>query len=242
MIKKGFISVAMLLFVVFVVAFGLFMASRSTSFQFFGEIVPRVESQEKLVALTFDDGPTPGKTQQILEILESHNVKSTFYLVGNAMQRNPALAKLIWQAGHEIGNHSYTHSRMLLKPYGFVSDEIEKTNAIIKQSGYDRNITFRPPYGKKLFVLPYYLSEAGITNVMWDLAPDSDLPLSADADAIANYAIDRAQPGSIILMHVMFDSRKNSMQAVPKIIQGLKEKGYRFVTVSELIETGSREA
>ncbi|GMG87318.1 polysaccharide deacetylase family protein [Biformimicrobium ophioploci] len=195
-----------------------------------------------MVALTFDDGPTQGKTQQILEILASHDVKSTFYLVGSAMERNPVLAELIWQAGHEIGNHSYTHSRMLFKPYDFVSDEIEKTTAIIRQSGYERNITFRPPYGKKLFVLPYYLSEAGMTSVMWDLAPDSDLPLNAEPEAIADYAIEHIQPGSIILMHVMFDARKNSMEAVPQIIEGLKEKGYRFVTVSELIEAGSSGA
>lgn len=123
----------------------------------------------------------------------------------------------------------------MYKSYEFVASEIEHTTELLRQAGYTENLTFRPPYGRKLFVLPYYLNKKDIHTVTWNVEPDSILPLETSPEALAQYAVEHTKPGSIILMHVMFDSRANSMASIPLMIQSLKERGYEFVTVSDLI-------
>jgi len=224
--------------VTIITVFGvLWQVSKNEEFQFFGRLIDRVETNDKVVALTFDDGPTRYQTAEILNILDEAGIKATFYLVGKSIKENLQETKDIIQKGHEIGNHSYTHQRMVLKTYNFVAEEIEKTNALISQAGFNDVIRFRPPYGKKLFSLPYYLHNNEITTVTWDVEPESYLDKSASASEISDYVVQNTKPGSIILLHVMFKSRANSMAAVPSIVQQLKEQGYRFVTVSELIES-----
>lgn len=146
----------------------LFFVSKSKSFQFFGKIYPNFETEYKVVALTFDDGPSK-KTNAILSILDSLNIKATFFLNGNQIVEHMEETKRIVLAGHEIGNHSYSHKRMVLKSYGFVKYEIEKTNSLIRMAGYLDKIHFRPPFGKKLFVLPYYLKNNYRKTIMWDV-------------------------------------------------------------------------
>jgi peptidoglycan/xylan/chitin deacetylase (PgdA/CDA1 family) len=227
-------KIILLLLILFVIAILGWNVSKSPSFQFFGKLVDRIHTDEKVVALTFDDGPTV-LTHAILNQLAEHDVKATFYLVGQSIAQSPELAELIVNQGHELGNHSYTHKRMALKSLDFVTQEVLATNTLIRQSGFNGEITFRPPYGKKLFSLPYFLSREQIITVTWDVAPDSELPFEAEAEDITQFVLEKVQPGSIILLHVMFESRKNSLLAVPDIVQGLKSKGYRFVTVSELL-------
>ena len=219
-------------------AVSLWWLSRTPGYQLFGELVNEVETDAKVVALTFDDGPAPGNTPRILEILEALDVKATFYLVGEAIRYHPAKARSIAAAGHEIGNHSYTHSRMVLRSLDFVSREIEETSALIRGAGFAGDIHFRPPYGKKLFTLPYYLWREDIKTISWSVAPESALPPGASAAAIADYVVEHTEPGGIVLLHVMFESRENSLAAVPLIIEGLRERGYRFVTVAELLAEG----
>jgi len=220
---------------VLIIFIALWQLSKNEKFQFFGNLIDRVETTEKVVALTFDDGPTRLKTKEILQILDESEIKATFYLVGKAIEENIQETKNIIDKGHEVGNHSYTHQRMVLKSYNFVADELEKTNELITEAGYKGEIHFRPPYGKKLFSLPYYLNNNNITTVTWDVEPETYLDKNASASDISDYVVQNTKPGSIILLHVMFKSRGNSMAAVPLIVQQLKDKGYRFVTVSELI-------
>ncbi|NND66140.1 MAG: polysaccharide deacetylase family protein [Halioglobus sp.] len=216
----------------------LWLLSRSPDYQLFGELVSSVETNEKLVALTFDDGPSRDNTPRILTVLEAYNVKATFYLVGEAISYHPDEARAIAAAGHEIGNHSYTHSRMLFKPVSFMAAEVEQTSALIRNLGYTGDIHFRPPYGKKLFVLPFYLWREGIKTISWSVAPESNLPAGAGSEAIAAYVLEHTEPGDIVLLHVMFRSREKSLAAVPLVIEGLRERGYQFVTVSELLAHG----
>lgn len=135
-----------------------------------------------------------------------------------------------------MGNHSYTHQRMMLKSNAFVSSELMKTEGALRKAGAKGPIHFRPPYGKKLVVLPYYLWKNDILSVTWDVEPESYGQTGKDSLKISEHVINNIKPGSIVLLHVMFKSRTPSMNAVPDIIQGLKAKGYRFVTVSELLE------
>jgi peptidoglycan/xylan/chitin deacetylase (PgdA/CDA1 family) len=214
----------------------IWQLSRSRTTQLFGDIVNRVDTTEKVVALTFDDGPMPTQTQMILRILKENDVKASFFLVGEAVRAHPEETEMIIQAGHEVGNHSYTHQKMVLKSPAFVSLELMKTEDALRKAGAEGPIHFRPPYGKKLVVLPYYLWKNDILSVTWDVEPESYSQTSKDSLKISQHVVNSVKPGSIVLLHVMFNSREASMNAVPEIIQGLKVKGYRFVTVSELLE------
>jgi len=231
--KKLVILLAALLLIISLGS--LWQVSKSRTFQFFGEIVPRVNTNQKVVALTFDDGPEPNATDELLQILNQQNVHATFFVIGGALEEHLDSGKKIVAAGHELGNHSYSHVRMLLVSPSFVKLEIESTDKLIRDAGYQGEILFRPPYGKKLFTLPYYLSKHGRKSITWDLEPDSYPNIAADADKITDYVLTNTRPGSIILLHVMYSSGKEGMKAVPKIIEGLKAKGYSFKTVSELL-------
>ncbi|HEV2861506.1 MAG TPA: polysaccharide deacetylase family protein [Pyrinomonadaceae bacterium] len=213
----------------------LWRVSGSRTFQFFGRLVPRVNTSRKVVALTFDDGPAPGATDQIISALGGARVRATFFVTGAELERNMDEGRKLVAAGHELGNHSYSHRRMLFVTPSRVRQEVERTDELIRQAGYAGEITFRPPYGKKLFALPYYLSRTGRATVTWDVEPDSYPEVAADSDKIAEHVLTKARPGSIIILHVMYPSRAESLEAVPKIIEGLRARGYDFMTVTELL-------
>lgn len=210
--------------------------SSMPDFQFFGALVHSVDTDKPLIALTFDDGPTPGKTEQILQILASEQIKATFFLTGRELKQHPLLLQKILAAGHQVGNHSYSHQRMLFKTPGFIAEEIEKTDALLKEGGAPEPYYFRPPYGKKLLLLPWYLAEHKRLTVTWDLAPENYSQLTQDPAKLTAFTVQQAKAGSVILLHVMYDSRSNTMAAVPEIIRGLKQRGFQFVTVQELLK------
>ncbi len=214
---------------------GVWRLSSRADFQLLGELVDRVPTEQKVIALTFDDGPEPGKTEQILQILAAEQIPATFFLVGEAIARHPELAKKLLLAGHQLGNHSYSHQRMLFKSPDFIAREIEQTDALLRDIGVSGSILFRPPYGKKLVLLPWYLATHQRISVTWDIAPENYRQIAKDSQAIVKYSIDEVAPGSIILLHVMYEQRRASMQAVPELIKQLKAQGYRFVTVNELL-------
>jgi peptidoglycan/xylan/chitin deacetylase (PgdA/CDA1 family) len=209
--------------------------SKSRTFQFFGEIVPRVNTPARVVALTFDDGPTPGFTERVLSILNQNHVRATFFVIGGDLQKYPALGHRIVAAGHELGNHTYSHQRMIGKSFRFVRSEVERTDALIRKAGYHGVIHFRPPNCKKLLVLPYYLGSTGRKTITWDVEPDSYPNVASAPSRIVQYVRDHARPGSIILLHVMYPPRKTSLDAVSAIIEQLRSDGYDFETVSGLL-------
>lgn len=217
--------------VVLAVVAGLYVLMNSRTYQLTGTLVDRVETDEKLVALTFDDGPTE-RTPEILRMLADLQVPATFYLVGDDLAAHPEHGAAIAAAGHEIGNHSYSHRRMVLVSGDTVRDEIERTDAEIRRTGYQGPITFRPPYGKKLWSLPNYLADHDRTTVTWDVEPDS--AGGATREAIVTDTLAQTRPGSIVLLHVMHGSE--SAAAVPDIVRGLRARGYEFTTVSDLVK------
>lgn len=225
----------LLVLVLFSVA-GVWRLSSLPDLQVFGEIKSQAMISEKVVALTFDDGPTPDKTNQILQILAEEQIPATFFLIGQEVQQHPQLVRQILAAGHQVGNHSFSHQRMIFKSPAFVAGEIEQTDTLLRDSGVDGVIYFRPPYGKKLLVLPWYLMKHHRVSVTWDVAPENFPKIAKDPQALVDYTVQQTKPGSIILLHVMYDSRQATMQAVPQIIRQLKAQGYRFVTVHELLK------
>lgn len=223
----------------FVMVFACLIAawqlSSSRHFQLFGDLIHRVDTDQKLVALTFDDGPTPHYTAGILQLLELYQVKATFFVTGAETQRYMTQAKQIVAAGHQLGNHSWFHNRMLFMSQEDIGREIEGTDQQIREAGFQGEILFRPPYGKKLVLLPWYLAKSNRTTLMWDIAPERFDMQSEDAAAMAAEVIEQVQPGSIVLLHLMYKNREASRVALPLILQGLKQQGYRMVTVSELL-------
>jgi len=211
----------------------IYVTSKSRTFQFFGGLTAEVKTDKKLIALTFDDAPSPF-SDDVLRILAAKNAKATFYVIGKAMEEYPEHARRITAQGHELGNHTYSHRRMAFKSPGFISAEIEKTDSLIRKSGYGGEITFRPPYGKKLFILPFYLHRRGTRTVTWSVEPDTYH--QGDAAAIRGFTLAHAAPGAIILLHPFCDNACSAdREALPAIIDGLREKGFTLVTVSQLL-------
>lgn len=216
-------------------AAGLYALVNARGFQFFGGIVARVETAEPVVALTFDDGPVPGRTDEILAILDRQGVPATFFLIGDPMAAHPNAARAIVAAGHQLANHSWSHRRMLFRFPGWVGWELDRTNAAIREAGYAGEILFRPPFGDKLLVLPWELRRRGMTTIMTDIEPDSFPEVAASAEGIVAHAVERTRPGSIILLHPWYPSRDTSFRAIEPLIVALKARGYRFVTVADLL-------
>lgn len=230
--------IVLVVLLVLAAAYGLWQLSRSRDFQLFGRLVSHVETSEKVVALTFDDGPTADYTPQVLDLLKAKGIHATFFVIGSELKEAPDLGRRIVAAGHELANHTFTHPDMTLASVESSAAEIEPTDALIRAAGQQGDILFRPPHGKKLFGLPLYLAQHDRTTVTWDIEPDSFDEVAVDPHRLAAYALDRAHPGAIILLHAMYKSRETSRQALPEIVDGLLAQGYRFVTVSELLKLG----
>ncbi|MEV0249319.1 polysaccharide deacetylase family protein [Nocardia sp. NPDC050712] len=228
--RKLLVGSALTLVVLVLLAVGGYYLMNSRTFQLTGRLVHRVDTEAKVVALTLDDGPT-ARTPEVLRVLAEAGIQATFYLNGRDLAQQPEAGRAIVRAGHEIGNHTYSHRRMVLVAPDTVRAEVERTDDEIAKTGYQGPITFRPPYGKKLWGLPKYLADHDRATVMWDVEPDSGKV--ATTDAIVAETLAEVRPGSIVLLHVM--NGGNSLAAIPRIVAELRARGYEFVTVSKLI-------
>ena len=216
--------------------FACWRISKSLSLQILGEPITRVETTRRVVALTLDDGPNPQYVDDVLAVLRSEQVHATFFVVGRELAHYPELGPKLVAAGHELGNHSYTHVRLVARSLDFIRSEIARTDGEIRRAGYRGEIHFRAPFGKRLLGLPWVLRELGRDLVLWDVAPDGDPSLGAAQ--IAGRVRDDVRPGSIVLLHVMGRPGDTSRAALPLLIRALKSRGYSFVTLSELLDSG----
>lgn len=206
----------------------------SRTYQLFGTIIPRVETTDKKVALTFDDGPTQN-AQAILDALAAQNAQATFYIIGQQAESNPDLLEKIVDAGHQVGNHSYSHQRMVFKTPAFIIHEVDATSKLIREAGYEGEMTFRPPYGKKLLFLPWYLHQQNITTITWDIEPETHLDQNATPAQTAAYIKEQVKPGSIILLHPWYKDEQFAVETINATTDMLQAEGYELVTVNELL-------
>lgn len=214
---------------------GGYQLMNARTFQVAGRLIDRVDTADKIIALTFDDGPSSAaETEALLDILAARSVPATFYVNGRDVDRHPEATTKIVAAGHELGNHTWSHPRMIFRSPAEIAREVEETDRVIRAAGYDGEITFRPPFGKKLVALPLYLASHDRTTIMWDVAADSDAGPGQSAAALAEATVAASRPGSIILLHPWHD-RTATVDAIGPIIDSLQQQGYRFVTVAELI-------
>lgn len=231
LMRRAVITLAVTALVLLALGLGTdrLMSSRTT--QVDGEIVSRVETDDKVVALTFDDGPS---ADAVLAPLTSRGVPATFFVIGKEARRERAVMRRLVRGGHEIGNHTWSHPRMVFVSTDEVAEQVESTDRAIRDSGYTGPVTFRPPYGKKLITLPRYLAAHDRRTITWDVAAEEFGPGATQAtDELVEGTIDATRPGSIILLHP-WNGRTATQEAIGPIIDGLLAKGYRFVTVSEL--------
>jgi peptidoglycan/xylan/chitin deacetylase (PgdA/CDA1 family) len=214
-------------------SFTAWRISKARCHQLVGEVICRVETSKKIVALSFDDGPTPEGVNAVLAELQPRGIKATFFLIGNRMEKWPGQARRLIEAGHELGNHSYTHTRMIGKSASSYDAEIARTDRMLKAEGAKEPTLFRPPFGKRLIGLPLAVERAGYRTIMWDVEDDAEH--FSDPKAYAADILARVRPGSIILMHPMYRHNQTARDALPLVLDGLKAKGYRVVPVGELI-------
>ncbi len=186
----------------------------------------RQEGQKK-IALTFDDGPHPYYTEQLLKGLKERNVKVTFFVTGKNVEAYPEIVKNIHEDGHLIGNHTYNHTQLTRKNGEKFKQEIIQTNEVIKKVTGEDTIYIRPPYGcwNKEFE-----KELNMFPVLWTVDPLDWC--SQDVSCIVRNVCTKVEENDIILMH---DQYKTTVTAVFKIIDTLTEEGYEFVTVDELL-------
>lgn len=207
--------------------------SKARCLQLVGEVTCRVETETKFVALTFDDGPTPEGVDAVLAELEPRGIHATFFLIGNRMEKFPGQAERLIAAGHELGNHTYSHQRNLGRSQDFYAAEIAKTRALLQRAGSDTKL-FRPPFGKRLIGLPLEVERAGYRTITWDV--DDQPERFIQPRAFAQDILARVRPGSIILIHPMYRTNQVARDALPIVLDGLRSQGYEVVTVSELLK------
>ena len=189
-----------------------------------------VDKQEKQVSISFDAAWGNEQTQTLIDILKEKDVKATFFLVGFWAEKYPESVKAIHEAGHDVGNHSDTHPHLPKLEKEKVLSQIEDCNKKIEAAGAPRPILFRPPYGDYNNCVVESTNELKMHCIQWDV--DSLDWKNPSADDMVKRIKSKIKPGSIILMH---NGAKNTPEALPKIIDAIKEQGYSIVPISQLI-------
>jgi polysaccharide deacetylase family sporulation protein PdaB len=194
--------------------------------------IHKVPTSHKVAALTFDDGPLSKTTPEILAVLREKKVKATFFVIGENVERFPLLVKQEIDEGHEVGSHSYTHPLLHKLAKNLVARELNKTDDIISMYA-PKPMLFRPPQGKYNSTISKLARENGYTIILWSI--DTLDWRHPPVGKVASAVLENIKPGSIILLH---DGITNSPtpEALGFIIDGLRDRGYDLVTVSELLQ------
>jgi peptidoglycan/xylan/chitin deacetylase (PgdA/CDA1 family) len=204
--------------------------------QLFGPSVHRGAGLRKSIALTFDDGPSEG-TPELLEYLDSEGVEATFFQCGMNVKRLPQIAGQVAAAGHQIGNHTYSHPKLPFKSRAFIDREFTEAQKIIQFETGITPMLLRAPYGFRWLGMRAVQQRLSLLGVMWTvMGYDWRLP----AERIAEYVVARSSPGGIICLH---DGRgvqsgpdiRDTLAAVRQIVPRLKDEGYTFETVSTVL-------
>lgn len=201
----------------------------------------RAGTTQKLVALTFDDGPNPApnRTPALLTALKAENARATFFVVGLRVEQAPDLIRRMAADGHEIANHSYSHPNLALLPESGIERELCRTSVLIRQITGARPRFYRPPGGNVNQIVQDAAESLGMAGAFWTVDAIKQEEAASRAD-LARYVLREARPGAILLLHNAPDV---TIAAVPAIVRGLRAQGYELVTLSELVRrTGGRTA
>lgn len=198
----------------------------------------KLNQSEKVIALTFDDGPWPKYTDKILDILKQNDVKGTFFVIGQNLQNFPDIGKRIVTDGHTIANHTWHHWYHKLSPKA-TAFEIDATADLIYKTTGVRTTLFRPPGGVLTNGPARYASDKKYSVIMWS-ADSIDYKRPAASRLLGN-VMRASKPGGIVLMHDGGGVRDRTVEALPQVIKTFRKQGYRFVTIPEMLELQDKE-
>jgi polysaccharide deacetylase family sporulation protein PdaB len=200
-----------------------------------GKVVWEVPTQKKVIALTFDDGPSPIYTPQILALLRQYNAHATFFTIGSRVNRYPHITQQVIQAGHDIGNHTMTHPYENRNGFDRLRTEFLNAHHVLQQYQPNQPKLFRPPGGYIDDALLAEVNSYGYTVVLWSYHQDTRDWSSPGVQVIANHIISHARNGDIVLLHDGGGNRTQTVEALKIILPILQKQGYEFVRVSELL-------
>ena len=203
----------------------------------FGKNIVRLNTDQRIVALTFDDGPSPPYTDQLLDVLAKHDVKATFFMIGNRIEKHPETVRRVIAEGHQVGNHSYSHPLLGFLPPSYVQRQIERTDKLLRQVGVKGEIVFRAPVLTRYLPVAWVLAKGDRTHIScdvwsWDWT-------TQNPDRITKTVLRKVKPGSIIVLHDgkaenARADRSGTIEATDRIITALKREGYQFVRMSDV--------
>ena len=198
-----------------------------------GYIIWDIQTDEKVVALTFDDGPHPKYTQQVLDLLDKYEAKGTFFIVGHLAEKSPEVVRRMYEDGHEIANHTYTHPST--KSVTEIMEEIKQTNdTIYSITGFSPKL-FRPVEGIYTDEIVNEVVKNGYKIVMWSWHQDTEDWKDPGVNKIVNKVLGGLENGDVILFHDGGGNRDQTVQALARILPEMKNQGYTFITISEMI-------
>jgi peptidoglycan/xylan/chitin deacetylase (PgdA/CDA1 family) len=207
--------------------------------QLYGANFSGVKEGLKVLALTYDDGPNDPWTMKLLEVLAKHQVPATFFMLGKYVRQRPEIALAVQQAGHAIGNHSYSHPNLIFSSEAKLRQELEETNQAIVDATGERPFLFRPPFGGRRPGTFKVVEELKMFPVMWRV---TCFDWSAKSPAeIMKHARRQIAGGEVVLLHDgghlhMGEDRGRTVSATDELIAEYKDKGFIFLTVTEMMQ------
>jgi len=204
-----------------------------------------INAINKLVALTFDDGPSPVWTTKILDELKKAHIKATFFMLGEHVAKYPDIARRVVAEGHEVGNHTYDHHILLYHTLDNLLKEINETQKVIKDKTGVKTKYFRPPKAWLTAEEKKEIEGMGYKIILWSL--NSKDWVTFDDKYIVKYILKNVRPGDIILFHdsggvftAEGGNREETVKTIPSLVEKLREKGFKFVTITELLNKQRR--
>ncbi len=240
LIRTSFEIILMIIVVILAMEVHQKKNQEPSRYSWYQNVVHSVPTNEKVVALTYDDGPHPVYTRQILDILDKYHVKATFFMIGNLMDKYPDIVKEVLKRGHVIANHTYTHpSNIESNTSAQVIRELDQCEQVIEKMTGGRANFFRPPRGLIDSTVFSIAQDEGYQTILWTVSADHhDAPTP---ELMAERVLKLNRPGGIILAHDgSFPTRWKDVAATPLIIERLQKQGYRFVTIPELLKIGAK--
>lgn len=225
------LSIPVIIYLVF-----LIVGSIKISLNFYFKSICRARTKEKVIALTFDDGPDTEVTPKLLDILKRENILATFFNIGQKVDNNPELAKQIDEDGHLIGNHTYTHHKWFdLFSRKRMMKEIEMTDEAIKKATGKVPMLFRPPYGVTNPTLKYIIEKTNLTSIGWSLRSFDTIH---DHEKVMKKLKRKTKPGDIVLFH---DTNEKIISIVEEYLAWLKENQYSVVSLENHVKVDAYE-
>lgn len=228
------------------VFFGLLVLVWSVpTWRIFGPVLVRGPASGRCIALTFDDGPAPPFTDQILDILRDRQVPATFFVCGKNAERYPETLRRIHREGHTVGNHTYDHPFLYFRSRSFMSGEIDRTQEAIEKIIGQRPSCFRPPYGGRWMGLNSVLQQRGLHLIQWS---DTGYDWKLETEGITRESLKKLGPGSILLLHDGLEKRpprpvdqSRTVRALPVIIDAARRAGLTFVAVTDFLKDSGKQ-